>query len=187
MKKSIYTTFTILSFSLIGCAPASRYITEKFIKTNIENHISGETSTIRIYSLFKYYNITEGNYIEFTGYKYKSTKGLVIGADKYYAARQKFPGDKTIFADVTYINLDTVECQSILDNYKILTDRVEKEKPKVGEEIYHDYTVNKDLFISFRKDYYTFGIMNIYIWINGEKYTLLTDDLIGNLKKFMKY
>lgn len=187
MKKTITPLFLILSI-LVGCTPiASRYITEKYIKTNIENHIPKDTNSIKIYSIYKYHNITAGNYIEFTGYKYQLKKGLVIGADKYYSARQKFPGDITVLAEIKYINLDIAECQSILDNYKILIDKIEKEKPKAGEEIYHDYTVNKDIFISFRKDYYNFGTMNIYVWISGEKYTLSTDELIGNLKKFMKY
>jgi len=185
MKKTILLLTIVLTFLLTGCME-TRYITEKYIKTNIENHKEGDFSTIKAFSIFKGISFEGTGYIELTGCKYTSNKTLVIGADKYYMMRQRFKGDQTIVADITYIDLSLTQCKSILDNYRILQDKIESEKTMMNEEIYHDFTVSKDLFISCRT---SIGGSPSYIdfWIQGEKYSIPTAKIMKKLDKFMNY
>jgi hypothetical protein len=165
----------------------TRYITEKYFKTKIENHNVGEFSTIKTYTIFKGLSNGRRGYLELTGYKYANSKALVLGADKYYMARQKFKGDQTMIADITYIELNMAQCKDIITNYIILLDKIKSEKPKMNEEIYHDFTVSKDLFISYRKSSGGSSVFDIDFWIQGEKYPISTQKIIKKLNKFMNY
>ena len=185
MKKSILLFSIVVIFLLTGCMQ-TRFITEKYIKTNIEIHNEGDFSTIKTYSIFKGISYGGSGYIELTGYKYGNKKALVIGADKYYLARPNYKGDLSKVAVITYIELNLDQCKSILDNYGILLDKLDNEKPRTNEEIYHDYTVSKDLFISYRKSKAgdpTF----ISFWIQGEKFSTTTSTIMKKLEKFMEY
>ena len=186
MKKTILLSSVLLAFLLTGCMQ-TRYITEKYIKTKIENHNEGEFSTIKTYTIFKGTSYGGGAYLELTGYKYANSKALVLGADKYYMARQKFKGDQTLIADITYIELSMAQCKDIITNYKILQDKIKSEKPKMSEEIYHDFTVSKDLFISYRKSSDSSTDSYIDFWIQGEKYRISTQTIIKKLNKFVNY
>ncbi len=186
MNCKIASVLIIFSFFMFSCSMQTRYMTEKFIKTNIEVHKEKGFSSIKTFSIYQS-NPSYNFYLEFTGYKYKNKKGLVIGADKYYLARQKFIGDKSVFAEVTYIELSLDECKSILENYQMLLNKISAEHPRNNEEIYHDFTVNKDLFISYRKSYSDYYAMDILFWIKGEKYIVSTKTMINKLQKFMDY
>ncbi|TKT94146.1 hypothetical protein [Dyadobacter frigoris] len=126
-------------------------------------------------------------YIELTGYKFNSEKGLVIGADRSYVPRAKYKGDVSEFTNVEYIHLNIEQTKSILFNYALLLEKIKKEKPRMNEEVYHDFTVSNHCFISFRKTNAGSGSEYIYIWINGEKYQLRTAVFINRLKKFVEY
>lgn len=186
MKVNILVSTVVLGIALSGCMQ-TRYITERYIKNTIEKHQEGEFSTIRTYSIYQSSNFGTTTYLELTGYKYHQTKALVIGTDRYYQARQKFKGDQTVIADINYIELSELQCRNILTNYKILQDRIKKEKPRKHEEIYHDFTVSRDLFISFRKSAGEPSITYIDIWINGEKYRIATEKIMSKLTRFMNY
>jgi hypothetical protein len=162
-------------------------MTEKYIKTKIENHNEGEFSTIKTYTVFKGASYGSNAYLELTGYKYADSKALILGADKYYMARQKFKGDQTIIANITYIELSLAQCKEIITNYKILQDKIKTEKPRISEEIYHDFTVSKDLFISYRKSSGSSTVTYIDFWIQGEKYRISTPMIIKKLNKFINY
>lgn len=184
--RKILTITAILTILLSSCMQ-TRYITEKQIKNSIENHKENEFSTIRTYTVFKGTSYGGGSYLELTGYKYDNKKALIIGADKYYMARKKFKGDNTVVADITYIELTLAQCKSILENYKVLQDKIKKEKPKMNEEIYHDYTVSDDLFISYRKSSGSSSVTYIDFWIKGEKYNVSTIKIMKKLEKFINY
>jgi hypothetical protein len=184
MKRKNILSIALFLMLMPSCMQ-TRYLTEQFIKTKIEEHNDREFSSIRTYSIYQSSSSFKF-YLEFTGYKYKERKGLVIGADKYYLARQKFPGDKTIMAAVTYIELNMEECKSILDNYEVLQQKINNETPYGSEEVYHDFTVNKDLFISFRKSVYGTST-TINFWIRGEKYIVFTRTMLIKLQEFMNY
>jgi hypothetical protein len=165
----------------------TRYITQQHIKTKIEKHNPGNFSSMRTYNIFKGRTYMRNAYIEFTGYKYENTKGLVIGADKYYLARQKFHGDKTVIAEISYVELTLAQTNAILENYKDLQQSVKAEKVKLNEEVYHDYTVSEDLFISFRKISGSSSYNYIDLWINNEKFTVSTAKIMSKLQKFIEY
>ncbi len=184
--KKILTTMAFLTILLSSCMQ-TRYITEKHIKNNIENHKENEFSTIRTYTVFKGISYGGGSYLELTGYKYGNDKALIIGADNYYIARKKFQGDNTLIADITYIELTIAQCKSILENYKILQDKIKKEKPKMNEEIYHDYTVSDNLFISYRTASESPYVIFIDFWIKGEKHRVSTIRIMKKLNKFINY
>jgi hypothetical protein len=186
MKKLFLVSSLILTFFLSGCMQ-TRYITEQYIKTKIETHKEGEFSTIKTYSVFQGTALDGKSYLELTGYKYNTTKALVLGADKYYLARQKFKGDQTVDAEITYIELTADQCADILYNYSILQDKIRTENPRISEEIYHDYTVSKDLFISYRKSAGSMSVSDIDLWIDGEKYSIATGTIMKKLSKFMSY
>src|ERR1041385_607190 len=135
MKKFLFIIFSVFLFSCME----TRYMTEQYIKTEIEKHKVNDFSSIKLYSIYQS-GIVNGTYLEFTGYKYKSEKGLVIAADRYYLARQRFRGDITRFAEVTYIQLNSEQCQAILDNYETLEEKIGKSNPASNEEVYQDFT-----------------------------------------------
>ncbi len=186
MKSYLLLSFGISMILLSGCLQ-TRYITERYIKTNIENHKEGNFSSIKTYSIFQGASISGGSYLELTGYKNGSTKGLVIGADKIYAARQKFKGDQTLLANITFVELSLAQCKSILDKYKLLQEKIKLEKPIINEEIYSDYTVSKDLFISFKISKINRSVTFIDFWIDGEKYHVSTKTIMKKLNKFINY
>ncbi|MBK7095353.1 MAG: hypothetical protein IPH57_10025 [Saprospiraceae bacterium] len=185
MKTIIKVSFAVILMMLTGCMQ-TRYITEKYIKTKIEKHVPNSFSTIRTYSIYKGY-LGNSSYIELTGYKYDGNKALVIGADKYYLARQKFQGDMTRFAEISYLQLNIDEVNSILVNHEVLIKRIKKEKLKTNEEVYQDFTVNKELFISLHKTSASSGDVKIDFWIYGEKYSVYKSTIINKLEDFVKY
>ena len=184
--KTIFISSVVLVLLLTGCKQ-TRYYTEKYIKTKIENHKESEFSSIKTYSIFKGSSPSGSTYLELTGYKYGSNKALVLGADKYYMDRQKFKGDQTIIADITYIELSLDQCKDIITNYKVLQDKIKAEKPIMGEEIYHDFTVSNDLFISYRKSKNSTTVTYIDFWVQGVKYRVSTNKIIKKLNAFINY
>lgn len=79
------------------------------------------------------------------------------------------------------------QCKEIVTNYKILQDKIKTEKPKMSEKIYHDFTVSKDLFISYGKSSASSTVTYIDFWIQGEKYRISTRTIIKKLNKFVNY
>jgi hypothetical protein len=192
MKKRL-STFTqslflvVLSITILFSCRQTRYITEQYIKTEIEDHKTNTYSQIRTYSIFKGVTTSRQQYVEFTGYKYNNQKGLVIGADRVYALRERFPNEQAKMIVVDYIELTVDECKQIIENYDKLVAQLTSEKPKMHEEIYADFTVNQNLFISLRKAGEPNELLYIHLWINKEKYSLSTYTLMRKLKEFLKY
>lgn len=182
-------------FLLGSCVVPPRYITERYIKNHIEQHNVGEQSAIKMWWIFD--NQVEGDntYTEFVGYEYNGERGLVIGADWLSSPRDLFLGDNTIAIDYNIIELDLKECQSILDNYNILLNKSNSTKAEKNEFVYHDYTVNEDLFISFRVKGRGMGTSSsasqytviIDFWIRGDKYLVDGKKLVRSLREFMSY
>ena len=186
MKRTILFASMIGTLLLSGCMQ-TRYITERYIKNNVENHNEGNFSTIRTYSIFADVTTDKTGRLELTGYKYGSKKGLIIGADKNYLVREKNKSDYSIIKEVTFVELNLAQCQSILDNYQELENKIRAERPMVSEEVYHDFTVSPDLFISFRKALGHSTISNLDLWVKGEKYTISEMAIIKKLIKFINY
>src|SRR5690606_2072376 len=118
-QKNTLILFVVLAAVSFSSCMQTRYLTEKYIKTNIEQHKVNEFSSIRTYTIFKGATVGGSTYLELTGYKYASKKALVIGTDDYYAARKKFKEDQTMVANIAYIELNAEQCKAILDNYKV--------------------------------------------------------------------
>jgi len=83
------------------------------------------------------------------------------------------------------VPLSQAQCQSILDNYKILQDKIKSETPPKGVELYHDFTASEDLFISFRRTKTNSNVTYMDFWIQGEKYRLSTSPIIRKIKQFL--
>lgn len=182
MKKIIL--FILSTFLLSGCLK-SRYLTEQYIKTQIEQHEENQFSSIKTYTIYKGVSNDGKSYLELTGYKYKNTKGLVIGADKYYNVGSK--NNPSYVANIKYIVLTNQQAQNIVDNFSILNDKIKREKPYKNEEIYHDFTVSDNLFISLKKSGKISPSQYINFWILDEKFSITSYSVLENLKKFMKY
>jgi hypothetical protein len=166
----------------------SRYITEQYIKTNIEEHVPKSLSTIRTYSIYKSMQTTTTNrYIELTGYKYQGRKGLVIGADRYYRTAARATGLPVDVAAVTYVELTEAEARDMEENIAVIRTKLKADKAAMSEEVYHDFTVNGDVFISVRRSASSSGSTYVYLWVKGEKYTMPASTLPKKLKKFLDY
>jgi len=185
MKKILFLLLTISVFS--SCLQ-TRYVTEQYIKTNKQNHIPGDFSEIKLYSIYQgFTKSSPRSYIELTGYKYENEKKLVIATDRYYKARKKYSGDNTVIVDIDFIDLDVEQCKDIVKNFKILQGKLRKSKPKMNETIYQDYTVTDDLYISFSKTKLNKNPIEISLWIKDEKFTIPTDLIIERIEKFIEY
>lgn len=181
-------TYVFVAMLINGCN-TTRYITEQHIKNHIQEHTPGQFSNIRTYTIFKGTTSTENHYLELTGYKHKSVKGLVIGTDRIYSARKRFKEDVARIRETEYIHLNHSQCKSIVDNYNLLAQKIKSEKNlRIGEEVYHDFTISEDCYISFRKAKGSSN--NTYrtqFWIKGEKYNVSTSDIAKSIKKFLEY
>lgn len=188
MKTKTLPLFLLAMMLWTGCMQ-TRYITEQYIKTKIETHTPGTTSSIRTYSIFKSTaSSSTSHYLELTGFKYNGTKGLVIGADRYYDQRAKLTGLPLATAEITYIVLDEVQCKALLDSEPLLRAELKKvDRPEASEEIYQDYTIVDDLFISYKRSMSNSNTSHLNVWIDGEKYNISSRTFIRKLKKFIEY
>ena len=179
----------IACFLFIGCKN-TRYLTEVYIKNHIEQHVPGEQSTIKTYSIYQGRSIANKKssaYIEFTGCKYEGRRSLIVGADQYYILRNTMRGDMTLLKEPTYVVLDVDDCLTIVNNYNALQKQLASEHPIRHEEIYHDFTVTDNLFISFRRAPCYRGKRFIDVWVHEDKYTIKTRKFIKKLKRFINY
>ena len=183
MKTLILCLFTIIIF--VKCSH-TRLVTEQFIKNEIEKHENKSFSSIRLYSLYKN-KLSDVTFIELAGYKYNGEKKLVITADKLSNLKKAFKEDETKLRKTRFIVLDEEQCKGILNTYLDLRIRIENEKQKRSEDIYSDYTVTKDLFVSFKRMSKNQRMEKMDLWINGEKYTVVTNEIINKLNKFIEY
>lgn len=174
----------VLIFLLTGCRQ-THYLSERYIKNNIENHAVDEFSTIKLFSIYQGFSKERNAYIELTAYKYKGNKGLVIGTESYYKSNVTKKGREN--SDPTFIELTSDECKAILDNYIELNERIEKENPMKYEDIYHDYTISDNLFISFKKSNGSSKVSYIDLWITGNRYRFSMKDIMPKFVEFLEY
>ncbi|HMG14883.1 MAG TPA: hypothetical protein VK590_05530 [Saprospiraceae bacterium] len=120
-------------------------------------------------------------------YKSGKQKALVMGLDKYYKARKKGKKDPFVTFVINYIDLNEAECKSILDHFKTLQEKIDVEKTITNEEVYHDFTVSQDFFISYSKSNLYYSKDALDLWIKGERYTISTSTFVDQLNKFMAY
>lgn len=183
MKALILSLCIIIIFT--KCSH-TRLVTEQFIKNEIEKHENKEFSSIRIYSLYKK-KLSDVTFIELSGYKYNGEKKLVITADKLSSLKKAYKEDNTKLQKIKFVVLDVNQCEGILNNYQKLKELIKNEKQKRSEDIYSDYTISKDFFISFKRMKKHQGMEKMDLWINGEKYTVVTQEIINKLNKFIEY
>ncbi|MBI3500793.1 MAG: hypothetical protein HY063_03280 [Bacteroidetes bacterium] len=198
IRKIIFLFFVCAPF--FGCRH-TRYLTEQYIKTNVEEHNGNEFSRLETYSIFqKHLHNQSGSfkgfaYLELTGYKHKGKTGMVIGAEKYHLNGKKLFKILTLSSsletNITYVNLDLNQCKALLSNYKDLRQKIKAEKPKPFVAIYQDFNASKDFYISYRASYNPLfnkpKTKHIDFWIKGEKYHLRTRIFMKKFMNFMKY
>lgn len=162
----------VLFLCILTSCNESRYITERYIKNNIEEHTEGSESSIRTYLLYRGATFNGDRYLELTGYKYKGKKGLVIGTDVLVSSKRRSKPEVTVVVLSDFTELSLAQAQTILDQYKVLLKKLQSEKVRKGESVYQDFTISKDVFISFRKMKGNSEKDKINFWVKGEKYTV---------------
>jgi hypothetical protein len=181
----------LLAPVLLFCSSCmhTRSITEQYIKTNIEKHTPLTTSSIRTYSIYRSsVSAATTTYLELTGYKFDGTKGLVIGADRYYRSRAKLTGLPVEGMEVTYLQLTVAECQAILEQEPQIKAQLRAAaKPSMSEEVYQYYTVNDRLFMSYRRTTTSSQPINLDLWIDGFKYSVPAKTFTKKLRKLLTY
>jgi hypothetical protein len=185
------SVFLLVIISLFGFScKNTRYITEAYIKNNVQEHPVDTKTSIKTYSIYQGMSKNDKNastYIEFTGCKYNDTKKLVIGADNNYHAGGLLSRNIQAVVVIDYLVLNMSQTLAILSNYNELREMMRSESPIKDEEIYHDYSVSDDFYISFRKAIGRPGIKTIDVWVKGNKYPIKTKKFIKKLKKFINY
>lgn len=188
MKANLLLPIVLIATLGTSCMQ-TRNITEEYIKNNIEDHKPGSISSIRTYSIYKTQTTTSTTrYLELTGYKYKGQKGLVIGADLYGRSSAPLTGLPVDQVRVTYVVLSEEQCRQILDNEIVIKTEL-KNAPKavVYEEVYSDYSVTEDVFISYRKTMNRSTPTAIDIWVDGHKYSIPGAAFKKKMRKFLSY
>ncbi len=169
---------------LTGCLPP-KYITEKYIKNNLEVHEINAFSSVRLYSIYSG-NVYGGkDYLELTGYKIGQKKGLLIGSIKKKSEVDQKSEKKA--DDLQFTQLTVEQCQMIVEKHYELIQKIKLERPRFNEAVYHDFAISKDLWISFKKGHGSKSVSIMDIWIKGDRYTVYTKKIIRNLKKFIDY
>ena len=186
IRKEI-TPFFIALMVVLGSCSTVRYDTERYLKTNVERHKTGEYSQLKIMSLYNQTSMKDGSHLEMAGYKYENHKGLVMVAYQYYKDRKPTKDDNNVISNTAFVKLDTAQCRTILTNCSELETKLKNEIPKSEEEIFADFTVSDDLFISMVKAKGSQIPSDIYLWIKGEKYTMNIEAWTTTLEEFMKW
>jgi hypothetical protein len=189
MKKNMLlqriSIYLIVIFAITSCAQ-TRSITEEYIKNNIEIHVPNEYSSIRTFNIYQS-SIGIGTYIEFTGHIFLGKKGLLIGVDRYYRERPQFKGDQSVIARIDFIDLTEEECKLLLSKIEPLYEKLKDKKCRNNESIYQDFTINKDLFVSIKKESFSGSSAYVDLWIYGKKYTISPWSLTNILQLFLAY
>ncbi|MCX6272983.1 MAG: hypothetical protein NTU44_17565 [Bacteroidetes bacterium] len=183
MKTKILLLGIILSISFSGCSHY-KYITERYLKNTIETHKTGEYSNLKTIPVFSGMTVNKNAYLELTGYSLNETKGLVIGSERVYLIRSRSKDDKLVAAETTFIELTADQCKLIIDNYNTLENQITGDKRKGREEIYRDFTISNDLFISFHKGKGELRPIYLHLWIKGMNHKVDAKRFIKSLEKF---
>ena len=191
--KNILSILLVCVF-LFSCGTTSRYGTEGYIKNNIQHHKVNEFSEIQTFSIGMGQLLgiegKGGGFVEFVGYKYDKTEGLVISTDKFGIENDegviKFNGTSKFYNILSLNN-----CKDILKNYDILIKKGDEsyDKRKKDNTFYFDYSVNKDVYISIEhvnKGYSGYEDV-LHFWIDGQKYSLSSIEVIDNIKSFINW
>jgi len=186
MRQASYYIIGLMIFIVASCASV-RYDTERYIKNNIESHQTGDFTSVRMMTLYNQANNKDGTHLEMTAFKYKDKKGLLISAHQYYKDRKKAKEEGDAITNTAFIILDTTQCRAIINNYNLLETKIKKENAQVDEEIFIDYTVSSELYLSLGKSKGTSIPGDIALWVKCEKYMLSTEALLATLDDFMKY
>lgn len=185
--KNIFVISISIALILSSCK-VTRNITEQYIKNNIEVHSIGQQQNSTTYTIFKGYSMDYNSYLEMTGFFQGKDKKLVIGVDKYYKLRPKYTTDQTVLAKIYYLELNETEFLAFYNELLKLQSRRASLVARKNEEVYADYTVKSDFFISARKTYGASpNMFYVNLWINGEKYEVQTKLLISQLEKFKNW
>jgi hypothetical protein len=185
--KVAHLIITILFvLSLTNCTPG-RYITERYIKTKIESHTEGQFTTIKTKKFTGVVTVNKNAYIEFTGVKNGNEKLLVIGTDRNYKMRRKFKLAGAVLNDLVYVELTEVQCKTLLENFNKMKEKKQSASSISPENLYNDFTLTPEIFISCRKISPNNNIESIDLWLKGEKYSLEKEDFTYTLQKFIDY
>lgn len=182
---------------VLGACKTQNVLSEKYIKTHVESHKTGEFGNLRLYPMIRNSATGSDGKLELVGYTFEQQKGAVLRITKKKtlampnAKMPKVPNlqassEATADSTVRYIMLSEEQCKAIYDNYSVLKSKIKEEKPLKGEIVYHDYTVSKDLFVSFRKTIDQAPTV-ITFWVDGEKYYVPTKapNFTVRLKNFL--
>ena len=179
-----YACLLLFTFLLVICS-STRGITERYIKTKIEEHVISETKSSTIQLYYQTSITTDTDYLEVAGFMDDKQKKLIIAGDKIYKYRSSFKGDPGTLRGVTIINLKENECRLIVRNIKDMLDRIDSRKPKNSKEvIYEDLTVNEELFLSFSKS--RLKGTEFSLWMKGEKFTVGGRKFYESVKDFIE-
>lgn len=173
MKK--YLLFTIATLILQSCRVSSD-VSEWFIKTQIQEHITSEFSMMNLSSFYS------DNFLELVGYNTESESGLLIKATSISGVKTIVNNKPVLHQEHYFKTLSINQIEEILDILPELLseiDSVNLESKGVLE--YVDYTVDEEFFISYCKDYYSYE-MDLYLWLAGEKYRISTDKFKESLQ-----
>lgn len=181
----------------IATITSGKTSTEGFIKNTIEKHTEGEYSTIKTCLIFSGPALSGGS-LEFTGYKYRGEKNLVIAASQSYSqnsasapVKGQTPQTQVLRETETdFIQLTYNQAKLLTENYKALEEKIKNEQPKTGETVYHDFTANQDLFVSYRRSFRTPANQTttyVDLWVKGKKFTVYSSQIIKQIEDFLNY
>ena len=184
MKK--YLLFIIGALTIQSCMVApvvSSNVSERFIKTNIQQHIPNEFNAMNLKTIYKSVGF------EFIAFKSESRKGMLVRGNKYYDLPKKVESESIIKQEYDFVVLNVDELEDVLTKLSSLSDKIKAKDVKHPDvEEYVDYTVSDEFFISYRKD---IGIKrtpsSINLWISGLKYTIMASDFEENLEEAIEF
>ena len=184
MKK--YILFIIGALTIQSCtvvSAVSSNVSERFIKTNIQQHIPNEFNAMNLKTIYKSVGF------EFVAFKAESRKGMLVRGNKYYNLPKKVESESIIRQEYDFVVLNVDELEDVLIKLNSLSAKIKAKDVKHPDvEEYVDYTVSDDFFISYRKDVETYKTPRfIQLWISGLKYNILASDFEENLEDAINF
>jgi len=165
------------------------YLTESYLKNNVEKHTVGESSSIKAYMFEKNIGYDGNSTVELLGYKYKNKKGLLIGVT--HSLNVRFQNQNILLlSNNNVIELSLADCELILQLKDSIDINFKKIDTKTRERKSFDYTINKNLIISYSNigtgKMQTNNSM-LDLWIKGQHYGVNKILFYDKLKQFIVY
>lgn len=168
----------LMLYSCTQYGTKASYVTEAYIKTNLQKHTKEEVSSISIRNKYKFFINDEIELIEINFVDYNDKSYFVITCHE--TENQK--------SNILILNKD--ECKKLLPKIVEIVFNAQSTPAIIHNIDYFDYAVREDVFFSATNNLgdefqsSSKGQAYLFLWFNQSKFRLSYNNLIKILEEF---